>query len=79
MFTNFVEFYLKLLEEIKANLALMRELEKPKNRKIIEEFQRYVSQASAEASSFDRREKFLKEAFEYYLNPKTKGKIIGSE
>jgi len=79
LFSEFVEFYIKLLKEIKVNLAIMRELKEPKNKTIIEEFHRYVSQASAEASSFTRRENFLKKAFEYYLNPKTKGKIIGNK
>lgn len=80
LFSDFVEFYAKLLEEVKANLQVLRkDLNTPKNKMIIEEFQKYIAQASAEATSFERREKFLKKAFEYFLDPKTKGEIIGNK
>lgn len=76
--SDFVVFFLKLLEEINTNMNLIRKYEKPKNNKLIEEFQKYILQASVEPSSIRRRNEFLKEAFNYYSNTATKGKIIGS-
>ena len=75
---QFVDFYLTLLEEIKSNLELLTSYDKPTNRTILEEFQKYISQASVEPYAIERRNLFLGDAFKYYLNPKTKGKIMGS-
>lgn len=75
---TFLKFYLKLLDEIKHNMELLRAYEKPKNLVVMEEFQKYILQASVEGYSIKRRHDFLKKAFKYYRNPKTKGKIIGS-
>lgn len=77
--SQFAEFYEKLLKEIKENLALLRKYDPPKNKVIIDEFQRYISQASVEKYSLKNRNEFLKKAFQYYLDLKTKGKIIGSK
>jgi hypothetical protein len=74
---RFVKFYLALLEEIKSNLKLLSNFDKPLNPTILEEFQKYISQASVEPHSIKRRHQFLDKAFKYYLNPKTKSKIIG--
>jgi hypothetical protein len=76
---RFVHFYLKLLEEIGDNLALLRKYEKPTNRTVLEGFQKHISQASVEARAIRSRDRFLEKAFEYYLDPKTKGEIIGSK
>ena len=75
---RFVEFFIALLAEIKNNLKLLRDFEKPANSTILEEFQKYISQASVEPYAIKRRDQFLERAFKHYLNPKTKGKIIGS-
>ena len=72
----FVQFYVKLLEAVKRNLKLLSEFHEPTNRKILEEFQKYISQASVESYSVKRRDLFLKDAFKHYLNPETKYKII---
>lgn len=76
---NFVEFYLKLLNEIKENMVLLRQYKEPQNRLIMDKFQKHILQASVEPYSIKRRNEFLKEAFAYYLNPKTKGKIINGK
>lgn len=73
---DFVEFFVKLLDEIRANLKLLTRYKSPQNPAILEEFQKYVSQASVEPYAIKRRNLFLAKAFEYYLDPKTKGKII---
>ena len=44
--------------------------------RVLEEFQKYVSQASVEPYAIKRRNQFLDKAFEHYLDPRTKGKII---
>jgi hypothetical protein len=75
---RFVEFFVALLDEIKSNLKQLSDFEKPANSMILEEFQKYISQASVEPYAIRRRDQFLDKAFKYYLNPKSKGKIIGS-
>ena len=74
---TFAEFFVALLEEIKSNLKLLSNFEKPANPMILEEFQKYISQASVEPYAIKRRDQFLERAFQHYLSPKTKGKIIG--
>jgi|ERR1035437_8694961 hypothetical protein len=73
---EFAKFFIKLLQEIKENMKLISEYKNPKNPYILENFQKYVLQASVEGYSVKRRHQFLSRAFEYYLKPKTKGKII---
>ncbi len=75
---HFVRFYLMLLDEIKSNLKTLSNFGAPTNRTILEEFQKYISQASVEPYSIKRRNQFLEKAFMHYLSTKTKGKIIGS-
>lgn len=75
---KFAKFHLVLLSEIKKNLKLLSDFLPPQNQTILEEFQKYVSQASVEPYSVKRRHKFLEKAFKYYLDPKTRGRIIGS-
>jgi hypothetical protein len=72
----FAKFFDKFLKEISHNMKLLSQYEKPANSIILEQFQKYVLQASVEANSIKRRHEFLQRAFSYYCDPKTKGKII---
>ncbi len=76
---RFGAFYVKLLEEIKNNLKLLSKYREPTNPTILDGFQRHISQASVEPYAIKSRDRFLAKAFEYYLDPKTKGRIIGGE
>ncbi len=78
LISGFVTFYVELLDTIKRNMELLRQFERPENAKVMEEFQKYVLQASVEPSSITRRDDFLRMAFDYYRKPVTKGRIIGS-
>lgn len=73
---NFVKFYIELLEEIRSNMALLANYEKAENAAIMEEFQKYILQASVEPYSIRRRHDFLRMAFDYYLK---KEQIIGTK
>jgi len=74
---EFAKFYEKLLHEIKDNLKLITRFKPPANGVVLEEFQKYISQASVEAYAIKRRHLFLENAFELFISPKTKGRIIG--
>lgn len=74
---SFASFYTKLLGEIKSDLKLLGKYRKPSNPRILEEFQRHISQASVEAHAIESRDRFLAKAFDYYLSPETEGEIIG--
>lgn len=74
---KFSQFYLKLLESIKENMELLSDYKKPKNTILMEEFQKYVLQASVESYSVKRRHDFLEKAFDYFQDSRTKGKIFG--
>lgn len=74
---TFAKFLIKLLVEIKENNELSSKYEKPTNPYILENFQKYILQASVEGYSVKRRHEFLIKGFEYYR--KTKGKIIKEE
>jgi len=74
----FAKFLISLLGEINHNMARLSKYEKPTNSVVMEEFQKYILQASVEGYSIKRRHEFLKKAFDYYCDKKTKGKIIGS-
>jgi hypothetical protein len=76
---EFAKFFVALLEEIKLNLNLLTKYENPENTVVLEEFQKYVSQASVEPYAIKRRHEFLEGAFKYYRSPKGKGKIIGKK
>lgn len=78
LISKFAKFYLELLREIKFNMGLLSNYKRPRNSRLMEEFQKYILQASVEAYSIRRRHDFLKKAFKYYQAPKTKGKIIGN-
>jgi hypothetical protein len=79
LIADFSKCYVKLLKEIKYNMDLLSKYNKPRNSIVMEEFQKYILQASVEGYSIKRRHNFLKKTFEYYRTPKTKGKIIGSK
>lgn len=74
---KFAHFFVNLLLAIKFNMERLSNYELPTNPVIMEEFQKYILQASVEAYSIKRRHHFLQKAFDYYLNEDTKGKIIG--
>jgi hypothetical protein len=75
---EFADFYLKLLVEIRDNLGLLSKFKEPTNPGVLEEFQKYISQASVESYAIKRRHLFLENAFKYFMSPRTKGKIIGA-
>jgi hypothetical protein len=77
--SNFASFFFDFLNEINNNMELLSSYRSPSNSQIMEEFQKYVLQASVEGYSINRRHEFLKKAFDYYCDSKTKGKIIGSK
>ncbi|MCC7401183.1 MAG: DUF262 domain-containing protein [Chitinophagaceae bacterium] len=72
---KFVTFFIKLLQEIKNNNEISKDpYKRAPNPYILENFQKYVLQASVENYSIKKRHEFLSKAFEYYR--KTNGKII---
>jgi hypothetical protein len=73
---QFAKFFITLLDEIKDNLDRLTRYQNPENRTVLEEFQKYVSQASVEPYAIKRRHDFLEKAFEYYRSAEGKGKII---
>jgi Protein of unknown function DUF262 len=75
---DFAKFYVKLLGEIKDNLKLLSGFNEPTNPTVLEQFQKYISQASVEPYAIKRRHSFLEGAFEYFMSSKTRGKIIGA-
>jgi hypothetical protein len=79
MIPAFVVFFLKLLGAIKNNLKLLSQYKRPENPTILEGFQKHISQASVEPHAIKSRDRFLAKAFQYYLDPKTKGEVIGSK
>jgi Protein of unknown function DUF262 len=74
---NFAGFYVKLLDEIKRNMEFVKRYKSVENVEVMEKFQKYTLQASVEPSSIRRRDAFLEEAFSHFMNPATKGKLIG--
>jgi hypothetical protein len=73
--SKFATFYVALINEIQKNLKRLTKFQSPENKSILEDFHKYVSQASVEPYSVKRRQLFLERAFSYY---QSKGKIIGS-
>jgi hypothetical protein len=76
---RFAKFYVSLLNEIKKDLKVLSSFGTPTNPIILEQFQKYISQASVEPYAIKRRDQFLEKAFKYYLSPRTKDGIIGSK
>ena len=68
-----------MLNEIDENMELLRKYKRPENTSVMEEFQKYILQASVEPYAIRRRHEFLKKGFDYYLSSETKGKIINSK
>lgn len=75
---SFAKFYSLLLSGIEADMKLMSDYKQPKNRRVLEDFQKYILQASVEPYAIKRRDDFLREAFSYYSAAATKGKIVGA-
>jgi hypothetical protein len=74
--SEFVSFFVTLLDEIKKNLNLLTKYQNPENSAVLEHFQKYISQASVEPYAIKRRHEFLDAAFHYYRSTKSKGKIL---
>src|SRR6267378_2698872 len=70
LISEFAKFFAALLDEIKANLRLLTQYQNPTNTMVLEEFQKYISQASVESYAIKRRHEFLEKAFQYYRSPK---------
>jgi len=58
--TEFAKFYVKLLDAIKHNMDLLSKYQRPSNPSLMDEFQKYVLQASVEGYSIKRRHEYLK-------------------
>ena len=71
---EFAQFIVKLLDTIKDDLARLTRYENPKNRFVLEHFQKHVAQASVEPFAIKRRHEFIARAFDHYL--KSKGEIL---
>lgn len=72
---DFAKFYIALLDEVAINLNLISKYEKPKNALVLEDFQKYIAQASVEPYAIRRRHEFLQKAFSHFTSSKTKGKL----
>lgn len=82
LMSQFVAFYIKLLDEIKKNMEYIkrfRNAENAENVELMEEFQKHILQASVEPSAIRRRDRFLRKAFDYYMDPATEGRLIGAK
>jgi hypothetical protein len=79
LISNFVEFFIKLLNEIDHNMELLRNYKKLENTTVMEKFQKYILQASVEPYSIKRRHEFLARAFDHYLKTVTKGKVANNK
>jgi len=79
LMTQFAAFYTKLLEEIRRNMEFIKRYQSAENAEVMEEFQKYILQASVEPSSIRRRDRFLGRAFEYFMNPASKGGLLGAK
>jgi len=79
LFPQFATFYIKLLDEIKRNMEFIKRYRTAENREVMEEFQKHILQASVEPSAIRRRDRFLRRAFDYFMDPATKGRLIGTK
>jgi hypothetical protein len=73
---SFAKFFQTLLVQVNEDLARLANYEKPTHPRLLEDFQKYISQASVEPYAIRRRHRFLIEAFAYYRQPATKGQIL---
>jgi len=76
---QFAIFYIKLLDEIKRNMEFIKRYKNAENTEVMEEFQKHILQASVEPSAIRRRDRFLKRAFDYFMDPATQGRLIGTK
>jgi hypothetical protein len=74
---SFAIFLGELLHVIENDMELISKYKEPTNKTVLEDFQKYVLQASVEPYAIKRRDDFLEKAFAYYRRPKSKGTIIG--
>ncbi len=79
MMAQFAAFYIKLLDEIKRNMEFIKRYKNAENTEVMEEFQKHILQASVEPSAIRRRDRFLKRAFDYFMDPATEGRLIGTK
>ena len=70
---KFARFFVKLLSEIQEDLTRLARYENPKNRLVLEDFQKHVTQASVEPSAIRRRHEFVGRAFNHFLKT---GKLL---
>lgn len=73
---KFAEFYVKLLSRISQESKKQNEYIQIDNKAILQEFQKYLMQASAEPKSIKFRHEFLDKAFKQYLK---NGSIYGDK
>ncbi len=76
---QFATFYIKLLDEIKRNMEFIKRYKNAENTEVMEEFQKHILQASVEPSAIRRRDRFLRRAFGYFMDPATEGRLIGAK
>ena len=76
---QFAAFYIKLLDEIKRNMEFIKRYKSVENTEVMEEFQKHILQASVEPSAIRRRDRFLRRAFDYFMDSATEGRLIGTK
>ncbi len=76
---QFAAFYIKLLDEIKRNMEFIKRYKNAENTEVMEEFQKHILQASVEPSAIRRRDRFLRRAFDYFMDSATEGQLIGTK
>ena len=74
--SKFVQFYLRLIREIKNQMKLLRDFKAPTNKAVLDYFHKYVLQASVEKPSVTKRHEFLLKSFGKY---KKTGEVISDE
>ena len=74
---DFASFYIALLGEIRRNMELVNQYNKPENIEVMDGFQKHILQASVEPAAIRRRQAFLERAFARYTDPTTKGQLVG--
>lgn len=75
---KFAEFYGSLLASVDEELGRLSRYEQPKNLSVLDEFQKYISQASVEPYAIKRRHEFLKREFAKYRSSRRTGRSLKS-
>ncbi len=74
----FAKFYQLLLSKINEDLTrLAKNYERPKHPRLLEDFQKYISQASVEPYAIGLRHRFLKEGLRVLPQAQNKGPVSG--